>query len=143
MTSSQARAGTHRRPPSPVLPWPRRLGAWFTVAVMLVGCGVLWVGIPIGGFWLAGELTRNAGYHAPLALLLIVPAMFAWAVVLAWINDIWLSITGGEIVLVRDVPVRRKGPLEILLPACGVLALIALVIWFFVAAENPGPVGPA
>ena len=137
MTSSRAGRGTNLRPPVPVLSWPRRLGAWFTVAVMLAGCGVLWVGIPIGCFWLAGELTKNAGYHAPLALLMIAPAMFAWAVLLAWINDIWLSITGGEIVLVRDVPVRRKGPLEVLLPVCGVIALIALVIWFFVAAENP------
>ena len=98
---------------------------------------MLWVGVPIGGVWLAGQLTTSAGYHFPIALLLIVPGMFLVAVALAWVNDLWLRVTGGEIVYVRDLPVRRRGPLEVILPICGVIAVIALVVWFILFAENP------
>ena len=115
----------------------RRVAAWFALLLLVVGCLVLWIGVPIGASWLAGQLTSSSGYHMPLALLLIICGMAVVAVPLAWLNDLWLRITGGEVVDVRGVPIRRRGPLEILLPACGVLALIALVIWFFVAAENP------
>ena len=119
------------------MPFGRRLGAGFALLVLVVGCVVLWIGVPIGAFWLAGQITTSFGYHAPLALVLLILGMFVVAVALAWVNDLWLRITGGEVVEVRGVPIRRRGPLEFLLPACGVLALIALVIWFFVAAENP------
>lgn len=119
------------------IPWPRRVAAGFALVVLVIGSLMLWIGVPVGAFWLAGQLTTSSGYHAPLALILIVIGVVAGAVALAWVNDIWLRITGGEMVEVRGVPVRRRGPLEFLLPACGVLALIALVIWFFVAAENP------
>jgi hypothetical protein len=114
-----------------------RLAAALVLVVLAAGCVVLWVGVPIGGVWLAGQLTASSGYHLPLALLLIVPAMFLVAVALAWVNSLWLRITGGEVVLVRQVPVRRRGPLEVMLPVCGILAAIALVIWFLLFAENP------
>ncbi len=106
--------------------------------VLLVGCGVLWVGVPVGSFWLAGQLTTSFAYHAPLALVLLISGMIAVSLALAWINDLWLRITGGQVVSVRGVPVQRKGPLEVLLPVCGVLAVIALFVWFFLYAENPG-----
>jgi hypothetical protein len=115
----------------------RSLAAHFTLAVLLVGCIVLWFGVPILGVWLAGQLSEESGYHLPLSLVLIIPGMFAVAVGLAWVNTLWLRITGGEIVDVRGVPVRRRGPLEVMLPVCGILAVIALVVWFFVWAENP------
>ena len=116
----------------------RQLAAAFTLLALLAGCVVLWVGVPILGVWLAGKLTSNSGFHLPLSLMLIVPGMFVVAIGLAWINTLWLRITGGEFVEVRArVPVRRRGPLEVMLPACGLLALAALIFWFFVFAENP------
>jgi hypothetical protein len=113
------------------------LAAHFTFVVLLLGCLVLWFGVPVLGVWLAGQLTDNSGYHLPISMLLIVPGMFAVAVALAWVNNLWLRITGGEVVEVRGVPVRRRGPLEVMLPICGILAVIALIVWFFVWAENP------
>jgi hypothetical protein len=115
----------------------RRLAAGFTFAALLAGCVVLWVGVPILGVWLAGKLTSNSGFHLPLSLMLIIPGMFVVAIGLAWIDGLWLRITGGEIVDVRGVPVRRRGPLEVMLPVCGLLALAALIVWFLVFAENP------
>jgi hypothetical protein len=119
------------------IPAQNRLAAAFAFAVMVIGCLVMWIGVPIAAFWLAGELATSPGYHAPIALAIIVPGMFGVAIVLAWVNQLWLRITGGEVVNVRGVPVERRGPLEILLPVSGVIAFIALVVWFFVAAENP------
>jgi len=136
-------AAVTRGPGPASMPLGRRLAAGFILLVLVAGCLLLWIGIPIGAFWLAGQITSSFGYHAPLALILLVIGVVVGAVALAWVNDLWLRITGGEVVDVRGVPVRRRGPLEFLLPACGVLGLIALVIWFFVAAENPGPLGPA
>jgi len=114
-----------------------RVAATLTFAVLAVGCLVLWVGVPMAGVWLAGQLASTSGYQLPLALLMIVPAMFLVAAGLAWVNALWLRITGGEVVLVRQIPVRRKGPLEVMLPVCGVIAAIALVVWFLLFAENP------
>jgi hypothetical protein len=115
----------------------RRLAAGFTVVALLAGCVVLWVGVPILGVWVAGKLTSNSGFHLPLSLMLIIPGMFVVAIGLAWINTLWLRITGGEVVDVRGVPVRRRGPLEVMLPVCGLIALAALIFWFLVFAENP------
>lgn len=115
----------------------RSAAAHFTFAVLLAGCLVLWFGVPILGVWLAGQLTEESGYHLPISLMLVVPGMFAVGVLLAWVNNLWLRITGGEIVEVRGIPVRRRGPLEVMLPVCGILAVIALVVWFLVWAENP------
>ncbi len=115
----------------------QRLAAAFTLLVLIAGCAVLWVGVPVGAFWLAGQITSSFGYHAPLSLVLIIAGMLVVSLVLAWINDLWLRITGGEVVRVRGVPVRRRGPLEVLLPISGILALIALIVWFFLFAENP------
>ena len=115
----------------------RQLAAAFVFAALLAGCAVLWVGVPILGVWVAGKLTSDSGFHLPLSLMLIVPGMFVVAIGLAWINSLWLRITGGEIVDVRGVPVRRRGPLEVMLPVCGLIALAALIFWFFAFAENP------
>ena len=133
MSGAATRSGVGAEP----MPFGRRVGAGFALLVLVAGTLVMWIGVPIGSFWLAGQLTTSIGYHAPLALVLIIIGMFVAALALAWVNDLWLRITGGEMVKVSGVPVRRSGPLEFLLPACGVLALIALVIWFFFAAENP------
>jgi hypothetical protein len=119
------------------LPVGRRLAAHFTLAVLIAGCVVLWFGVPVLSVWLAGQLVDNAGYHLPLSLVLVVPGMFAVGVALAWVNNLWLRITGGEVVEVKGVPVQRRGPLEVILPVCGVVAVIALVVWFLFWAENP------
>lgn len=134
---SDAAGYEHLGPARPSGVRRRQVAAAFTVVALLAGCVVLWVGVPILGVWVAGKLTSNSGFHLPLSLMLIIPGMFVVAIGLAWINTLWLRITGGEFIDVRGVSVRRRGPLEVMLPACGVIALAALIFWFFVFAENP------
>ncbi len=63
--------------------------------------------------------------------------MLVVAVVLTWLNGLYLRMTGGEIEWNGRSPIRRRGPLEPLLLLSMVLAIVAAAIWFFVFAENP------
>jgi hypothetical protein len=114
-----------------------RLAAGFVLTLMAIGCLALWIGVPLAGMWLAGELTNSFAWHMPLALLLVVSGMMATAIGLAWLNQLYLRITGGEIVRSGEFNVRRRGPVEPLLVGSLILAIIALFIWFFAFAENP------
>ena len=73
----------------------------------------------------------------PVALALAIPGMLALASGLAWLNDLYLRVTGGRTVISRQTEIRRRGPLEPMLIATLFLALIAFTVWFFVFAENP------
>jgi hypothetical protein len=131
---------SHGHPvPSPARRGADRLAAGFVLALLIAGCLVLWVGVPAGALWLSGELTDSFGWHMPIALALLLPGMLLVAVALAWLNGLYLRISGGEVIRTRDGETRRRGPLEPLLVATLMLALISLFVWFFGFAENPSP----
>ena len=116
-----------------------RLVAGFLVAVMVVGAAGVWIGVPLLSMWLAGELTESFGAHAPLALALILPGVILGCLALAWVNNVYLRVTGDR----ERVPdnlwrLQRSGPLDSILFVCFVIAVIALLVWFFAFAENPG-----
>ena len=48
-----------------------------------------------------------------------------------------MRITGVGGSVGEAIGVRRGGPLEPMLFACLVAAVVALVLWFFLLAENP------
>jgi hypothetical protein len=110
---------------------------FFVLAVLVVGCGVLWLGVPLGGLWLAGQFTASFGPHLVLALVFMVAGMVVMGAALSWVNDLYLRVTGGTVVISDDLPVRRRGPLEPMLVATLFLAAAAFAVWFVVLAENP------
>ncbi len=111
-----------------------RVSAWFVLVLMAAGCLALWIALPLGAMWVAGELTDSFGLHMPLAMVLAVTAMLAVGAGLGWLNELYLRITfrGSE-----DDEVRRSGPLEPMLIASLTLAALAFVAWFLLLAENP------
>ena len=115
----------------------RRAIAALLLVLIAAGCMLLCVGVPAGGMWLAGELTDTFTLHLPLALALVIPGMVGTAVLLGWLNHLYLRVTGGEIAGNGRFQVRRRGPLEPLLLLSLLLAIIALFVWFFFFAENP------
>ena len=124
------------------MPGPRRtrtsrLGASFVLALIIAGCFTLWIGAPAGALWLAGKLATSSGAHLVLGLALSIAAMLVVAVALAWLNSLYLRMTGGELKWNGRSPIRRRGPLEPLILLSMVIALVAAAIWFFVFAENP------
>lgn len=114
-----------------------RIAATFLFILLAVGCFALWIAVPAGGMWLAAELTPSFGWHMPVALVLVVGGMIALGAGLAWVDGLYLRVTGGEIVESRGVGIRRRGPLEPMLVATLVLAACAFCAWFFLFAENP------
>lgn len=114
-----------------------RLAAAFILTLLVAGCFTLWLGIPAGGMWLAAQVTSSFGLHMPVALLLAVSGMLAWAMGLSWLDRLYLRVTGGETVRSGDAEIRRRGPLEPLLIASLLLAFAAFVVWFLAFAENP------
>ena len=126
-----AGAATHRG--------SRLAAAWFVLLLLAAGSLALWIGIPAGSLWVASHVTESTGLHLPIALAVMIPAMFAGGALLSWLNLLYLRITGGEVVGTGAFRVRRKGPLEPLMVVSIVIAVICLFVWFFFVAENPNP----
>jgi hypothetical protein len=120
-----------------------RLAAAFLLVLLGVGCLVLWIAIPWGGMWLTGEIADSSASQFLYALLLIPVTMFSFALVLAWINSLYLRITGVYRADEEQPGDWRsvRGPLETLLVASLAIAIVALVVWFFTAAQNPSERG--
>lgn len=116
-----------------------RLAAAFLLALMAVGSLVLWIGVPVGSLWAASKLSDSGTGHLLIALPLVPAAMIVWGTFLFWLNALYLRVIG---VLTEpedpDEPPRPiRGPLEPLLVASLVLAIVAFLVWFFAFAENP------
>jgi hypothetical protein len=120
-----------------------RFAAAFVLVVLAAGCLGLFIGVPAAVLWGLSRVTDSLATHfvlgilgIPLAIALLSPALF-------WLNSLYLRITGAGATDEEewdqlDQPVFRvRGPLEPLLVATFVVAVIAITIWFFFFAENP------
>jgi hypothetical protein len=117
-----------------------RLAARFVLVLLAVGSLVLWIGVPAGGMWLTGEIADTRAEQFLYALLLIPATMAVFALGLAWLNNLYLRISGTLREAERDEPGswrRIRGPLEPLMVQSLMFAVIAMLVWFFVFAENP------
>jgi hypothetical protein len=69
---------------------------------------------------------------------MVLAAMAVWGWFLFWLNGLYLRITGFWDDEDPDEPPKRiRGPLEPILVSSLIIALVALLVWFFVFAENP------
>jgi cytochrome b561 len=130
---------------SPGLRLLDRLVAAFLLILMAVGSLVLWIGVPAGSLYVAGQWTSTAAEHFLLALPMTLGAMILFGWFLFRVNAIYVQVSG----VIRATSIepddededeeRRvyRGPLEVFLVASLVIALIAMCVWFFVFAENP------
>jgi len=123
---------------------------------IVVGSAFVWIGIPLGGFWLAGELTTSAEGFLFAALGGIPLAMVGFGWLLYRINDLYVGLRGGErraalgrsAWLVSSTEERGKlrraraprSLIDVAMTTSAVVALALLVIWFFFLAGSPlGP----
>jgi hypothetical protein len=129
-------------------PPPRRVGraaAGFLLILMAAGSMVLWIGVPAGCLWLAAHVARTSGEALVIGLPITILAMIAFGAFLAWLNRLYLRVTGSlaywraeeEEFGRAEAPRYLRGPLELMLVVSLVVALIALFVWFFVFAHNP------
>jgi ABC-type dipeptide/oligopeptide/nickel transport system permease component len=120
----------------------RRLAGAFVLLVLAAACIVFWIGIPIGTLWALSKATDSFAGHFVLGLLLVPTAMALFSLVLFWLNNLYLRVTGVFARLQEDEleagwQRRLRGPLEPMLLLSLAVALVALSVWFFIFAENP------
>jgi hypothetical protein len=109
---------------------------------MGAACLSFWIAVPVAVLWALSKATGSFIAHFALGLVLVPTAMVAFAPALFWLNGLYLRATG---VLARVEADQREagwsrrvgGPLEPMLIASLVIALIAFAIWFLLYAENP------
>ena len=125
-------------------PRPReRAAGGFLIALMVIGSPVLWIGVPIASSWAAAQLTADATTHLQIVVPLTIAGMVLFARLLFWVNKLYLRILAQaaepdwEDDPEEARPRYARGPLEPILVASLVIALIALSVWFFTSAENP------
>jgi hypothetical protein len=115
-----------------------RFVAGFLLVLLVVGSLVLWIGIPVATLWALSKLTESSTHHFVFGLIGVPLAMAVFAPFLIWVNALYLRVTGEYTSEEDEDPPRLlHGPLEPILIACFVVALIALTAWVFVFAENP------
>jgi hypothetical protein len=123
-----------------------RLAAAFLLAVLGVGTLVLWIGIPTLCLWAASKVTSSIASHFLVATPVTLVAMGVFVSLLYRVDRLYLRVTGAYDPSQWDEdhdddeePRILRGPLEPMLIASLVIAMIALFVWFFAYAENPNP----
>jgi hypothetical protein len=132
--------------------WSERIEIAALAVVIVLGSLVLWVGVPFGGLWVAGQVAADSLGAALFALVAVPTAMVAVGWLLYRVNGryealrgterrapsppAWRSSLGEE----RAIERRRRGgrPLiEIAMTVSAVAAMLVLFVWFFFFAETP------
>jgi hypothetical protein len=123
-----------------------RIAAGFLLLLLTIGSLALWVGVPAGWLWLASKIADSGSAHLALGIVGMPVAIVLFALVLAWINRLYMRVVWSQRQLEEleefddeDIGELRipRGPLEPLLVVSLVLSVVALFAWFFVLAENP------
>jgi hypothetical protein len=119
------------RPSSPHPGFERLLAATL-VPVMGAGCLVLWIGIPLAWLRIASWLS-DTGHVVLVVVVVACPiTMVLWGWALYRLNNVYLQLTGQE-----------RPLLEAMLVVSVLLALPAIIIWFFAFAPGQQwPTGP-
>ncbi len=95
--------------------------------LIVAGCAFLWIGIPVGGLWLAGQVTDDAEVFLFIALGGIPLAM----IVCGWL--IWRLSGMYADLHEEDEPFFPLA--EVAMTASAVTALVLMLLWFFFLAE--------
>lgn len=120
----------------------RRIAGAFVLVLLALGSAAFWTVVPLGTLWALGQATDATTTHFLAGTLGVPLAMALSASVLAWLNGLYLRISGARGALEKEEEEsgwRRRvvGPLELMLVASFAAAIVALSVWFFVYAENP------
>ena len=122
--------------------------------VIVIGSGILWIGIPLVGLWVAGELTTDAQGFLFATLGGIPLAMVAFGWLLYRVNDryergriqqggparsAWLISSSDERARSRRARAPRR-LIDVAMTVSVSIALVLVTIWFFFFAN--APLGP-
>jgi hypothetical protein len=136
---------------------PRRAGrhvaATFLVLLMIVAALSMWTVIPLGWVWIGSRLSNTqdpAGGPYMVVLVGIVVSILVVSWLLGRLNRAYVHLTGTNTVepiranwlkSMRDTAGVPNYPtvLETVIVTSVILAILAMTVWFFVAAGSPLP----
>jgi len=128
--------------------------AGLVVAVMVIGAFSMWTVIPFGWIWIGSKVSPSqepsgGPYMVVFAGIVISICTMAW--ILSRLNRLYVRITGSTRLPKRYLPAWRKSlsdergspygmsVLEAVILASVLLAGLAMLVWFFIAAGSPLP----
>lgn len=113
---------------------PRRSGglasAALLLAIMFAGSVGLWVGVPVGWFWIGGRV-QAAGASLGTALAVIAVGLLVTILLAVRVLD-WLSERHAHARARQGLDDLGNVPLEGVMVVSALIALAAFVVWFFV-----------
>jgi hypothetical protein len=106
------------------------------VLLMLAGCLLLWVGVPLGWLWIGSQVQVSASLGTALMVTMvgILVSIFVLVSILSWLNRHHAALLEQ-----RD---RQPGStaLEVILVSSAGIAIVGFGIWFFgFAGTSPLP----
>jgi formate hydrogenlyase subunit 3/multisubunit Na+/H+ antiporter MnhD subunit len=130
--------------------WPDRVVAGCLAVGIVAGSGLMWIGVPVAGFWVAARITGESVSAVLFALLAIPLTMAAFGWVLYRAAARYEALRGG--------PERRRSPpawrmslgeeraserrraggrplIDVAMTVSAGVAMLVLTIWFFFFAE--------
>lgn len=124
-----------------------RVAGGFLLLLMAGGSLALWIAVPIGCWQVAWKLGRTDGEMFLIALPLTVAAMIAVGSLLVRLNRLYLRVSGTIARYAAEEaefgqgasPRFLRGPLEPLLVASLVIAIVVLAMWFLLFAHSLNP----
>lgn len=120
----------------------RRLTRGLLACVVIIGSLALWTAVPIGWMYFTGRLVADQGGRFVLVI-------FGVPLSIALVFTLLSRVDGhrrrlNPVVEPASENDRPKGHslLEVMLVASAVVALVALVVWWFFIADTANPSGP-
>ena len=117
----------------------RRLGiaSGALVALMLLGCLLLWIGIPLAWLWIGSQVESSSslGTGLAVAMLGITVSIAATVIALSWLNRRHVELQER-----RNRPSGGSSALEVILVSSAGIAIVLFGVWFFgFAGASPVP----
>src|SRR5215211_1677503 len=129
-----------------------RLAAWALVALMAVGSIALWTVVPLMWIWFAAEVGGSYFISYLVALAGAPLTMIALGIALYRVQNRYASLSGATDPVpqrqawLRSINAERtRRPttlLDLFLIVSAVVALVALIAWYFGFADAINPTGP-
>jgi hypothetical protein len=129
------------------------MAATLLVVLMIIAALSMWTAIPLGWVWIGSQVSEGqapSGGPYMVVLFGIVISILVISWLLSRMNQLYVSLTGTRHVdpirpawlkSLRDSEAPRGGPtvLETVIVSSVILAIVAMTVWFFVAAGSPLP----
>jgi hypothetical protein len=107
------------------------------VALMVAGCVLLWVGVPVLWLWIGSQLQASQPLGTALMVMMLgaIGTIICIAIALARLNRMHVELREA-----RGLPVGENSALEVILVTSAGLAVVGFAIWFLAfSGSSPVP----